>query len=69
MALQAQSLPRVFVYDGTEFPCPGAHMTPEQVKQVYTASRPELTNAAIEGPEVKDGKVVYKFLRSVGAKG
>jgi hypothetical protein len=44
-------------------------MTPEQVKDVYSATYPEITSASIEGPEHKGGKLVYTFRRAVGTKG
>ena len=42
------NLTRVFSYNGAELPCPGAGLTPEQVRDVYSASFPEITTAAIE---------------------
>jgi len=44
-------------------------MSLEQVREVYSPAYPELTTAAIEGPEVTSEKVVYRFVRAVGAKG
>ncbi|NEX60107.1 PRTRC system protein C [Noviherbaspirillum galbum] len=69
MAIQTQTLTRVFSYNGAEMADPGAHMSVEEVKEVYGASFPELVNATIEGPEVKGDKAVYTFARAVGAKG
>jgi PRTRC genetic system protein C len=69
MALQAQTLTRVFAYNGAEMPDPGTHLAVEEVKEIFAASFPELVNATIEGPEVKGAKAVYTFARAVGAKG
>ena len=44
-------------------------MTPEQVRETYTHLYPEIATAAIEGPETVAGKLVYKFVRAIGAKG
>ena len=44
-------------------------MTPEQVKQFYSAIHPDLLNAAIEGPRFEGDQVIYEFKRGVGAKG
>ncbi len=44
-------------------------MTPEQVRETYTHLYPEIATAAIEGPETVGGKLVYKFVRAIGAKG
>ena len=65
----AKSLSRVFSYNGVELPDPGAHMSADQVKEVYSAAYPELTTAVIDGPERKGGKLVYSFRRAVGTKG
>jgi len=43
-------------------------MTPEQVRDAYTHLYPEIATAAIEGPETVAGKLVYKFVRAIGAK-
>lgn len=69
MTMQAQAIPRVFHYNGVELPCPGAHLTPEAVKEVYAPNFPELTTATVSGPTTKNGKLVYDFVRTAGAKG
>lgn len=69
MAIQVTQLPRAFSYNGVELPDIGGDLTPEQVKDVYAATYPEITSAAIEGPEHKGGKLVYTFRRAVGTKG
>lgn len=63
------NLTRVFSYNGAELPCPGAGLSPEQVRDVYSASFPEITTAAIEGPTRKGDKLIYEFRRSAGTKG
>lgn len=69
MALQATAMTRVFIYNGVELPCLGSQMTVDAIRDAYSATFPELTTATIAGPEAKNGKLVYKFERSVGAKG
>ncbi len=69
MALQVQSLARVFAYNGTELPCPGSNLSVDEVRDIYSATFPELTNATVEGPEDKGGKLLYKFVKTAGAKG
>jgi PRTRC genetic system protein C len=44
-------------------------MTPEQVRDTYVHLYPEIATAAIEGPETTDGRLIYKFVRAIGAKG
>ena len=60
---------REFTYSGIRLPDPNPGMTLEQVREIYAPAYAELTTAAIEGPEVTDGKMIYRFVRAVGAKG
>lgn len=69
MAVTVTSLTRSFSYNGMELPDPGAQLSAEEVRDVYSASFPELTSASIEGPETKGNKLVYTFRRAVGTKG
>jgi PRTRC genetic system protein C len=52
-----------------KLPDPNPEMSLEQVREVYSPAYPELTTAAIEGPEVTGDTIVYRFVRAVGAKG
>lgn len=65
----ATKLPRVFRYNSVELEDPGAEHDPVDVRNLYAATYPEILNAAIEGPEEKDGKHVYTFRKAVGTKG
>lgn len=69
MALQVQTLTRVFTYNGAELADPGQNMALDDVKNFYSAIYPELVNATIDGPEQKGEKAVYSFVRTAGAKG
>jgi len=69
MTLETRSLERAFRYNSVDLADPGAQYSAEEVRDLYTATYPELANAAIEGPEEKDGKLVYTFRRPVGTKG
>ena len=69
MAIKTQALERSFTYNGMALPDPGPHLSPEQVRDIYSAAYPEITTAAIEGPEQKGNKLVYTFRRAVGTKG
>jgi PRTRC genetic system protein C len=62
-------LPRAFFYNKIELEDPGPEHDPVDVRNLYSATYPEITSAAIEGPEVKDGKRAYTFRRAVGTKG
>ena len=69
MAIQVTGLERSFSYNGVSLPDPGAALTLEQVRDVYSAAFPEIVSAAIEGPEQKNGKLLYVFRKAVGSKG
>lgn len=66
--MKIETLERTFKYNGVTLNDPGAHMTPEQVKEFYSAAYPELATAVVEGPEERNGKLEYSFRRSVGTK-
>lgn len=69
MALETQQLVRAFRYNSVDLADPGAAYTPAQVRDFYCAIYPQITTAAIEGPEIVDGKMIYEFRRAVGTKG
>lgn len=63
-------LPRVFLHGTARLVDPDPALTPDAVKTMYAAAGyPDLTNAALAGPEIKDGYRVYTFKRAVGTKG
>lgn len=67
--MEKRHLVREFVYNGIKLPDPNPDMSLEQVREVYSPGYPELTTAAIEGPEVTNDMLIYRFVRAVGAKG
>jgi PRTRC genetic system protein C len=69
MTITVQKLQRSFAYNGIALPDPGCELSPEQVRDVYSATYPEITTASIEGPEQKGERLVYTFRRAVGTKG
>jgi PRTRC genetic system protein C len=69
MTITVQQLLRLFAYNGITLPDPGSELSPEQVRDVYSATYPEITTASIEGPEQKGERLVYTFRRAVGTKG
>ena len=59
---------RIFVYDGREFPDPGADVSVEEYRQELAGFYPELSNAKTE--EKKQGEdTIYEFKKVVGTKG
>jgi len=69
MAATIKQLTRVFEYSGMELADPGSTMSPDQVRDTYSAAYPELANAEVTGPETRGDKLVYTFKRAAGAKG
>lgn len=67
--MQIQALRREFIYNGIKLPDPDPKLTIEQVRETYATAYPEVTTAAIEGPESVDNKLVYRFVRAIGVKG
>ena len=67
--MELYRLTREFLYNGVKLPDAAPTMTPEQVRHAYTHLYPEIATAAIEGPETTAGKLVYRFVRAIGAKG
>lgn len=60
---------RIFRYNSIELEDPGPQHDPVDVRNLYSATYPEIVSAAIEGPEKDGDKVVYTFRRAVGTKG
>jgi PRTRC genetic system protein C len=60
---------RRFKYSGLMLPDPGPELDVESVRSLYAASYPEITTAALTGPEAVDGDLVYTFTKAIGTKG
>ncbi len=69
MTIQTTVLTRTFSYSGLTLPDPGKSLSPEEVRDIYAATYPELISASIEGPEKKGNNLVYTFKKGVGTKG
>lgn len=67
--MQIDSIKRVFIYKDKEYQDPNETLTEAQVLDTYSEQFPELINARVEGPEIKDGKAVFEFKTNVGTKG
>ena len=67
--MQIQKTEREFRFSGLVLPDPAPSLDVERVRAVYVSSYPELTTAAVSGPEAAGGKLVYTFSKSVGTKG
>ena len=60
---------RVFMSNGSPLTDPDPALSPAAIKDFYSAMYPDLLNAEIQGPEVKDGELVFTFHRTTGTKG
>ncbi len=69
MSLTPLAVRRIFIYNGRILPDPDPQMTPEAVKQFYSAIHADLTNAAVEGGNFEGDTQTYEFRRGVGTKG
>ena len=60
---------RSFRYAGLILPDPAPELDVEGVRSLYAASYPEITTAALTGPEAVDGVLVFTFAKAIGTKG
>jgi PRTRC genetic system protein C len=67
--MEVMNLTRKFQYNSIKLADPNPALTPDQVKEMYAATYPELNNSTVEGPTTKGGEAVYEFKRAVGSKG
>ncbi|MBC3871778.1 PRTRC system protein C [Undibacterium oligocarboniphilum] len=69
MALEIANVIRFFVYNGTKLPDINPTFSVSKIAELYSAAYPELTNALIEGPVMKDGEAIFTFSKAAGGKG
>lgn len=69
MSLETKQLKRIFKYGKLKLADPSPSMEPKDVMQFYSGQYPELTNASLEGPTIKDDEIVFEFGKTVGVKG
>ena len=67
--METKNMERKFQYGSVQLPDPGIHLSITEVKDLYSASFPELANAEISDPEIVGETMTYTFTRSVGTKG
>jgi PRTRC genetic system protein C len=60
---------REFLYHGTILADPNGKLSIEEVRSFYANQFPELTTAAISGPETVGDRLRYRFERAIGSKG
>jgi PRTRC genetic system protein C len=67
--MKIQVVEREFVYHGATLADPNPRFSIEEVRSFYATQFPELTNAAITGPETVGERLRYSFERAIGSKG
>ena len=67
--MEKTDLKRSFSFNGLKLPEPDERMSVEEVKSFYANQYPELTTAAISGPEIVGNSIQYTFSRAIGTKG
>jgi PRTRC genetic system protein C len=67
--MEKTTLKRSFSFNGLKLPEPDEQMSVEEVKSFYANQYPELTTAAISGPEIVGNSIQYTFSRAIGTKG
>jgi PRTRC genetic system protein C len=50
-------------------PDPNPALTAEEARGIFALTYPEITTAALEGPEAIEGRMRFTFQRAVGSKG
>ena len=67
--MKINMIEREFVYHGTTLADPNPTFSIAEVRSFYAAQFPELTTAAITGPETVGDRLCYSFERAIGSKG
>ncbi|WP_316835049.1 PRTRC system protein C [Pedobacter nutrimenti] len=71
--LLATTLPRVFLFEhkGEQLNLsdPSPDFDKDSVRDFYAMTYPILTTAFVEGPEIMDDSIQYKFVSTIGTKG
>jgi PRTRC genetic system protein C len=69
--MQIEKMERAFRYreghssGGINLPDPDPSLDPENVRTLFCATFPEITTAALTGPEVVEGKLVWTFTKAM----
>jgi PRTRC genetic system protein C len=69
LRMTIRKMTRHFRYAGLLLPDPAPDLDVESVRCLYAASYPEITTAALTGPEAVDGALVYTFTKAIEIRG
>lgn len=71
--LTVNALPRIFIHtDNSEelrLSDPSDKLSVEAVLNFYSPTYPVLTTAKIEGPQIENDEIIYRFVSTLGTKG
>ncbi|MBS1532555.1 MAG: PRTRC system protein C [Bacteroidetes bacterium] len=71
--LVTSRLQRVFLFEDRQetirLADPSSTFTPEAVQNFYAQTYPVLTTAKIEGPDIRNDEIQYRFISTIGTKG
>lgn len=71
--LQSTQLTRIFFHtEGSQeirLSDPSDKLSPEAVLNFYAGTYPVLTTAKIQGPEITEDEIQYRFVSTLGTKG
>lgn len=71
--LVTSRLERIFLFNEKEqqvrLADPSGSYSPEAVLNFYAQTYPILTTAKIEGPEIINDEITYRFVSTIGTKG
>jgi len=67
--MKVEKLVREFNYLGIRLPDLDEGLSVEEVRNLYATAYPDITTAAIEGPEAVGNKLIYRFRLAIGTKG
>jgi PRTRC genetic system protein C len=71
--LTVNELPRIFIHkdNGNEIRLadPSDKLSTETVLNFYAQTYPVLTTAKIEGPQIENDEIIYRFVSTLGTKG
>jgi PRTRC genetic system protein C len=69
MAIKVERMTRDFVFNNIHLPDPNPELPIEKVREIHAMTYPEISTAAVEGPEPVGNRLRYTFSRAVGTKG
>src|ERR1019366_2563992 len=69
MAIKVEKMTREFVFNGIKLPDPNPELTVEKVREIHAMTYPEISTAAVEGPEILGNRLRYTFSRAVEIRG